>query len=134
MTFKLAEELARDSYHIADWPLCDVRVMNDRQFPWFLLVPKVAGVTEFIDLNEDDQVQLLRESRFLCHWLKAEYSPDKLNVAALGNQVPQLHLHHIARFHADCAWPSPVWGKQAMLPLEEGEVARLQSLFSEITF
>jgi diadenosine tetraphosphate (Ap4A) HIT family hydrolase len=108
--------------------------MNDRQFPWFLLVPKVADVTETIDLSEDDQVQLLRESRFLCHWLKAEYNPDKLNVAALGNQVPQLHLHHIARFHSDCAWPSPVWGKQAMLPLEEGEVARLQSLFSEITF
>lgn len=134
MEFILAPELARDSYHLADWPLCEVRVMNDRQFPWFLLVPKVADVREIIDLSEDEQLQLLRESRFLSHWLKAEYQPDKLNVAALGNQVPQLHVHHIARFQKDIAWPAPVWGKQPMHPLEDGEVARLQSLFADITF
>jgi len=133
MEYTLASELARDSYHLTDWPLCEVRVMNDRQFPWFLLVPKVADVREAIDLSEDDQLQLLRESRFLCLWLKAEYKPDKLNVAALGNQVPQLHVHHIARFQTDVAWPAPVWGKQPMLPLEESEVARLQSVFADIT-
>ena len=134
MEFKLAPELARDSYHLTDWPLCEVRVMNDRQFPWFLLVPKVADVREIIDLTEDDQLQLFSESRFLSHWLKAEYQPDKLNIAALGNQVPQLHVHHLARFQTDAAWPAPVWGKQPMQPLEEGEVARLQSLFADITF
>ncbi|MGM7317523.1 HIT domain-containing protein [Idiomarina sp. ST10R2A5] len=134
MSFTVATELARDSYHLADWPLCEVRVMDDGQFPWFLLVPKVADVREVIDLSEDDQLQLLRESRFLCHWLKAEYQPDKLNVAALGNVVPQLHIHHIARFQNDVAWPAPVWGKQPMQPLNEGEVARLQSVFADITF
>lgn len=134
MEFKLAPELARDSYHLTDWPLCEVRVMNDRQFPWFLLVPKIADAREVIDLTEEQQLQLLRESRFLCHWLKAEYQPDKLNIAALGNQVPQLHVHHIARFQTDVAWPAPVWGKQPMHPLDESEVARLQSLFADITF
>ncbi|MCK7458669.1 HIT family protein [Idiomarina aminovorans] len=134
MEFKLAPELARDSYHLTDWPLCGVRVMNDRQFPWFLLVPKVADVREIIDLTEDNQLQLLNESRFLSHWLKAEYQPDKLNIAALGNHVPQLHVHHLARFQTDVAWPAPVWGKQPMQPLEESEVARLQSLFADITF
>lgn len=134
MEFKLAPELARDSYHLSDWPLCEVRVMDDRQFPWFLLIPKVVGIREMIDLTEDDQNQLLRESRFLCHWLKAEYQPDKLNVAALGNLVPQLHLHHIGRFQTDVAWPAPVWGKQPMHPLQESEVARLKSLFADITF
>ena len=134
MSFTIAQELARDSYHLADWPLCEVRVMDDGQFPWFLLVPKLADVREIIDLSEDDQLQLLRESRFLCHWLKAEYQPDKLNVAALGNVVPQLHVHHIARFQTDVAWPAPVWGKQPMQALNEGEVARLQSVFADITF
>lgn len=134
MSFTIAPELARDSYHLADWPLCEVRVMDDGQFPWFLLVPKVADVREVIDLSEDDQLQLLRESRFLCHWLKAEYQPHKLNVAALGNVVPQLHVHHIARFQTDVAWPAPIWGKQPMQPLNEGEVARLQSVFADITF
>ena len=134
MSFKVATELARDSYHLTDWPLCEVRVMDDGQFPWFLLVPKVADVREVIDLSEDDQLQLLRESRFLCHWLKAEYQPDKLNVAALGNVVPQLHIHHIARFQNDVAWPAPVWGRQPMQALNEGEVARLQSVFADITF
>ena len=134
MSFTIAPELARDSYHLADWPLCEVRVMDDGQFPWFLLVPKVADVREVIDLSEDDQLQLVRESRFLCHWLNAEYQPDKLNVAALGNVVPQLHVHHIARFQSDVAWPAPVWGKQPMQPLNEGEVARLQSVFADITF
>ena len=134
MEFTLAPELARDSYHLTDWPLCEVRVMNDSQFPWFLLVPKVADVREIIDLTEDEQLQLFSESRFLSHWLKAEYQPDKLNIAALGNQVPQLHVHHIARFQTDVAWPAPVWGRQPMHPLEESEVARLQSLFSDITF
>ncbi|MDV6315215.1 HIT family protein [Idiomarina sp. HP20-50] len=134
MEFKLATELARDSYHLTDWPLCEVRVMNDRQFPWFLLIPKIPDVREIIDLTEEQQLQLLRESRFLSQWLKAEYQPDKLNIAALGNQVPQLHVHHLARFQTDVAWPAPVWGKQPMHPLDENEVARLQSLFAEITF
>ena len=134
MSFTIAPELARDSYHLADWPLCEVRVMDNGQFPWFLLVPKVADVREVIDLSEDDQLQLLRESRFLCHWLKAEYQPDKLNVAALGNVVPQLHVHHIARFQTDVAWPAPICGKQPMLPLNDVEVARLQSVFADITF
>ena len=131
--FELHPQLARDSIHLADWPLAQVRVINDANYPWFILVPRVAGVTEVIDLNQSDQQQLWQESAFLSHWLKAEYRPDKLNMAMIGNKVPQLHLHHIARFSDDVAWPDPVWGKFAARPLQEQEVVRLQQLFADLT-
>lgn len=131
--FELHSQLARDSIHLADWPLSQVRVLNDANFPWFILVPRVAQVNEIIDLSEPDQQQLWQESGFLSHWLKAEYRPDKLNVAAIGNKVPQLHLHHIARFSHDPVWPDPVWGKLPAQPLSEDEVVRLQNIFAELT-
>ena len=131
--FELHSQLARDSIHLADWPLSQVRVLNDANFPWFILVPRVAQVNEIIDLSEPDQQQLWQESGFLSHWLKAEYRPDKLNVAAIGNKVLQLHLHHIARFSHDPVWPDPVWGKLPAQPLSEDEVVRLQNIFAELT-
>ena len=132
--FPVAKALLEDSCFLADWPLCQVRVMDDAQYPWFVLIPRVDDVRELCDLTEEQQIQFLHESSFLSHWLKAEYKPDKLNVAALGNRVPQLHVHHIARFMSDAAWPDPVWGKQPMQPLSDKEVARLQELFADITF
>lgn len=131
--FELHPQLAKDSIHLTDWPLSQVRVVNDANYPWFLLVPRVNGVSEAIDLDDDDQQQLWRESTFLSYWLKAEYRPDKLNLAMIGNKVPQLHWHHIARSSSDPAWPDPVWGKFAARPLAEQEVVRLQQIFAELT-
>lgn len=109
--FVLHPQLAADSIWLADWPLCQLRLLNDQQYPWFLLIPRVQGVSDIIDLTDAAQQQLWLESRYLSHWLRSDYQPDKLNIAALGNVVPQLHVHHIGRSRNDVAWPAPVWGK-----------------------
>lgn len=109
--FKLDERLARDSVFVADLSLCRLLLMNEARYPWFILVPRIANARELIDLNPEQEMQLLRESRLLQRYLLDELKAQKLNVAALGNMVPQLHIHHIARFKTDAAWPAPVWGK-----------------------
>jgi diadenosine tetraphosphate (Ap4A) HIT family hydrolase len=114
--FELAAAFERDSVWLADWPLCQLRLQNDANYPWFILIPRRAGMVEIIDLTEADQSQLWRESAHLSVFLKAEFQAKKLNIAALGNMVPQLHLHHIARYETDSAWPAPVWGKIAAVP------------------
>ncbi|MBE0419099.1 HIT domain-containing protein [Pseudoalteromonas nigrifaciens] len=128
-TFELAPELKRDCIELADWPLCKVLLLNDSQYPWFILVPKKAGLKEIIDLSEDEQVTYLRESAKLSHLLMRVFNPDKLNVAALGNMVPQLHIHHIARFTSDAAWPAPVWGKHPAVPYEDEKIATIKAHF-----
>ncbi|KTF11684.1 HIT domain-containing protein [Pseudoalteromonas sp. H105] len=129
--FVLAPELARDCIDVADWPLCKVLLMNDSQYPWFILVPRKAGLKESIDLTESEQVLLMQESAKLSHLLRAVFSPDKLNVAALGNMVPQLHIHHIVRFKNDVAWPAPVWGKHSAVPYEDAQLEKLKSIFTK---
>jgi diadenosine tetraphosphate (Ap4A) HIT family hydrolase len=123
--FTLAPELKRDCIEITDWPLCKVLLMNDANYPWFILVPRVDGVKESIDLNEQQQLQLMQESAQLQKLLKDVFSPDKLNVAALGNMVPQLHIHHIARYKSDIAWPKPVWGLQPADPYSQQDLVSL---------
>ncbi len=98
---------------VTSLPLCDVRLMDNKLFPWLVLVPRVAGASEWIDLDRDQQHQLSDEIAILSHLFKALVTPDKLNVAALGNMVPQLHIHLIARYKGDKAWPNPVWGGPA---------------------
>ncbi|MDQ9092389.1 HIT domain-containing protein [Pseudoalteromonas haloplanktis] len=127
--FSLAPELARDCIEVADWPLCKVLLMNDSQYPWFILVPRQAGLKESIDLSEQDQLVLMQESAKLSLLLKDVFNPDKLNVAALGNMVPQLHIHHIARFKSDAAWPAPVWGKFTAKPYTQGQIELLKQNF-----
>ena len=127
--FQLDERLANDTFQVKELPLCDVRLMNDAQFPWVILVPKVADAREIYQLTEAQQQQLLRESAMVCSALETLFSPTKLNVAALGNVVAQLHIHHIARFQNDCAWPNPVWGRQPTVAYsEEQREERLQAL------
>lgn len=123
--FTLAPELKRDCIEITDWPLCKVLLMNDANYPWFILVPRVDGVKESIDLNEQQQLQLMQESAQLQKLLKDVFSPDKLNVAALGNMVPQLHIHHIARYKSDIAWPKPVWGLKPAEPYSQQDLVSL---------
>src|SRR5215469_12081697 len=107
--FALHPQLACDTFFITDLKLCRVLLMNNGLFPWLILVPKVDGIKELIDLSDTDRHVLMDEISLASEIMKALFSPDKLNIAALGNQVPQLHVHIIARFTHDSAWPNPVW-------------------------
>lgn len=120
--FTLDSRLEADTIPIASWPLCELRMMNDAQYPWLILVPRVTGATELYDLSHAQRQQLDRESILLSQHLMRSFSGDKLNVAALGNVVSQLHIHHIVRFKTDPAWPAPVWGKLPVKAMNQGEV------------
>ena len=109
-SFVLDPKLAADSVSIANLALSDLRLMNDARFPWLLLVPRRAGAVEIIDLAKADRAALFEEITAASAALRTATGCDKLNVAALGNQVRQLHVHVVARFAGDAAWPGPVWG------------------------
>jgi diadenosine tetraphosphate (Ap4A) HIT family hydrolase len=108
--WSLHPQLERDTANIGDLPLSRVQVINDANYPWLLLVPRRPDVTEVIDLDEVAQAQLMTEIARVSRALREVTQCHKLNVAALGNAVPQLHVHIIARFRNDAAWPKPVWG------------------------
>ncbi|WP_252106203.1 MULTISPECIES: HIT domain-containing protein [unclassified Halomonas] len=110
-TFELDSRLAADTLSLADLPLCRALLMNDARYPWVILVPRRQGVREIFELSSDDQTQLHRETTALGQALHLAFQGDKLNVAALGNVVSQLHVHLVVRFEQDDAWPAPVWGK-----------------------
>lgn len=112
--FNLHPQLAKDTFLVGEFPLTTCRLMNDCQFPWLILIPRVAGVKELYELSQYDQAQFLRESSWLSSQLAKTFQADKMNIAALGNQVPQLHFHHIVRYQNDVAWPNPVWGRPAI--------------------
>lgn len=121
--FTLHPQLAADTWHIASLPLCDVLLMNDANYPWLILVPRVADARELLDLDEDDRTRAWREIDLAAQALRGLFTPDKLNIAALGNMVSQLHVHVIARFKSDAAWPKPVWGAQPARPYPTAELA-----------
>ena len=108
--WSLHPQLDRDTASLGDLPLSRVLVMNDANYPWVILVPRRADITEVIDLDETEQTQLMTEVTRVARALRALTACHKLNIAALGNAVPQLHVHVIARFRTDAAWPKPVWG------------------------
>jgi diadenosine tetraphosphate (Ap4A) HIT family hydrolase len=110
MAWSLHPQLAADTVPVGDLALTRVLLANDANFPWLILVPRRPDLVELIDLPEDAQVQLLSEVAASARVLKGITECEKLNIAALGNQVPQLHVHVIARRHSDAAWPKPVWG------------------------
>lgn len=124
--FVLHERLAADCVVLGDLPLSRVLLARDGRYPWLILVPRHAGLREIHHLCEADQQQLMRESCTLGRLMETVLSPDKLNVAALGNLVSQLHLHHIARFTGDDAWPGPIWGRFEAQPYDniEAEAGR----------
>jgi diadenosine tetraphosphate (Ap4A) HIT family hydrolase len=101
--------LERDTRAIGDLPLCRVLLSRDANYPWLLLVPRRSGAVEIVDLDEADRAQLTGEMATASHALKTLTACDKLNIAAIGNVVAQLHVHVIARFRTDAAWPKPVW-------------------------
>ena len=109
--FTLDPQLEGDSLPLLELDLCTVRLMNDANYPWILMVPKQDGLAELIDLSVDDHHKLTDEIRLVSTALQQVTACDKLNVAALGNMVRQLHIHVVARFEGDAAWPGPIWGK-----------------------
>lgn len=135
--FTLDPRLRNDTITLGCFPLSLLLMMNDRTYPWLILVPQREGVREIYELAVQDQQQLLHESGHLAKAMVSLYRPDKLNIAALGNVVPQLHLHHVARFRHDPAWPAPVWGKAPAVPYPPDELAaardRLVPMFSDFT-
>jgi diadenosine tetraphosphate (Ap4A) HIT family hydrolase len=128
-TWQLDHRLADDTTPVLDLSLCEVRLMDDANHPWLVLVPKVSHAIEIIDLSSEQRDQLTREIDQAARALKTLFKPDKLNVAALGNQVAQLHIHVIARYHTDIAWPRPVWGAANARPYSPEElVTRVTAL------
>ena len=123
-------QLADDCIHLGRFRLCHLLLMNDRNYPWYILVPDRVDIREIYQLDGADRRQLLDESCLLSEFLMHEFDGDKLNVAALGNQVPQLHLHHIVRYENDPAWPGPVWGRQTPLPYTDEALDEIRSLFA----
>ena len=112
-TFELDARLAADSLFVADGPLSQVRLMDDARWPWLVLVPRVEGASEWIDLDGNQQRLLLAEVNLVSRLLREEAGVDKLNLGALGNIVRQLHVHLVGRHEGDAAWPGPVWGSGA---------------------
>lgn len=110
---ELHPQLQQDCLVVGRFPLCQLLLLRDANYPWFVLVPDRDAISEIYQLSDADQQQLLRESTTLSRALVAAFAPDKLNIAALGNIVPQLHLHHVVRYTSDPAWPAPVWGRVA---------------------
>jgi diadenosine tetraphosphate (Ap4A) HIT family hydrolase len=109
--WSLHPQLINDTHSVGDLPLSRVLIIKDANYPWVILVPRKQGVTEILDLLPDDQIRLMGEIARAGAALKEITACDKLNIAALGNVVPQLHVHVIARSKSDMAWPHPVWGK-----------------------
>jgi diadenosine tetraphosphate (Ap4A) HIT family hydrolase len=129
IAFTLDPRLAGDTVLVGDLPLSRLLLMNDARFPWLILVPRRAGLRDLIDLSRDDQHVLLDEINRCSHVLHALDKPDKLNVAALGNVVAQLHVHVVARRVSDDAWPRPVWGVGERDPYSRDALdARLSAL------
>lgn len=120
--FDMDSRLQQDSLVLGDFPLCRLLLSKDANYPWFILVPKRAGVSELFDLSQEDQAQLWKETTYLAEALKREFAADKMNVATLGNVVSQMHMHVIVRHQDDPAWPAPVWGKVPAVGYAAGQV------------
>ena len=127
--WSLHAQLQNDTIDIGDLPLSRVLVIKDANYPWLLLVPRREGAIEIIDLDEVEQAQLTTEVSRVARALKDVSKCDKLNIAALGNVVPQLHVHVIARRKGDAAWPRPVWG---VVPPRPHDAEEVQNFISAI--
>ncbi len=120
--FTLHPQLAKDSVFVSKLKLCRVLLITDATYPWLVLVPERRDIREIHQLDDEDQQVLMQEISFVAESLEALVDADKMNVAALGNMVPQLHVHIIARFEGDPAWPAPVWGAVPKTPYEKHQL------------
>lgn len=124
--FTLDQRLHNDTFHLGDLPLCRVLLMNDSRFPWLILVPRTADISEVFELSATQQAQLWAETTQVANALKTEFNADKMNLATLGNVVKQLHMHVVARYATDAAWPTPVWGNGTAQPYTPEQLASIQ--------
>jgi len=116
-------QLLQDCVVIGRFPLCHLLLMKDANYPWLILVPDRDDISEIFQLPPEDQQQLMKESSQLAETLAAKFQADKINIAALGNMVPQLHIHHVVRYQDDAAWPAPIWGTVPVKPYTESELS-----------
>ena len=130
--FDLDPRLAADSVEIGTLKLCCVRLMNDHRYPWLILIPQAQNMSEISDLSEADSLVLMREIRMVSTAMEELFRPQKLNIGALGNIVPQLHIHIIARHDDDPAWPGPVWGHASAEPYDEKQLENLRSIIKDV--
>lgn len=128
MNFQLHPQLQQDCIFIGRLELCRLLMMNDSQYPWFILVPEIADLTELYQLTPAQRNLLMEESCFLAKNLADLFHADKMNIANIGNIVSQLHIHHIVRYSTDSAWPAPVWGKFAAVPYTQAQMMERISL------
>lgn len=133
--FQLDIRLKNDTLRIGSFELSEVLLIKDSNYPWVILVPHVEGITEIYQLTESEQTILLQESSFVAQKMHQYFHADKMNIAAIGNMVSQLHLHHVARYETDITWPNPVWGAKPAKPYQQDELkemaATLTQLFAE---
>lgn len=129
--FRLHPRLEQDCEQLGRFTLCRLLLMRDMNYPWCILVPEREGVTEIFQLSDDDQRQLMRESSLLAETMARLFNADKMNIAALGNVVPQLHVHHIARRRDDPAWPDPIWGKLPARPYAADQLLQRTAVLHE---
>lgn len=127
--FKLDERLAADTVEITRWPLCRVLLMNDANYPWLVLVPARPDLRDVIDLPALERHTLMDEIARAGEALRAMFKPHKLNVASLGNQVAQLHVHVVARSMTDAAWPKPIWGVAPTRPYDAAALSAFKERF-----
>ena len=131
--------LIQGSFHILNWPLCELRLKDHRDYPWLILIPRVQHAVELFDLSESHQSQLMQEMVYAAKTLKLHFGADKMNCGALGNIVTQLHVHVIARYQGDAAWPYSVWRPElteVTYPPEEAEacITQLRKLLENASF
>ena len=119
--FALHPRLAEDTLEVVNLPLCRVLLMNDRTIPWLILVPAREGLVEMHHLTRADRATLMEEMALAAAVLEKRHAPHKINIGALGNLVPQLHVHVLARYREDRAWPGPVWGALGGAPYPPAE-------------
>ncbi|GAB3485573.1 HIT family protein [Azotobacter salinestris] len=124
--FALDSRLQQDTLPIGDFPLCRLLLMKDAHYPWFILVPRREEVVELFQLDAEDQRALWQETSELAEILKDTFGADKMNVAALGNVVSQLHMHVIVRRRDDAAWPAPVWGRHPAQPYTDEQITAIR--------
>lgn len=133
--FVLDQRLLQDTLPVGDFPLSRLLLSNDSQYPWFILVPRRADISEIFQLPDAEQDQLWKETTVLSRALSQLFQADKMNVGALGNVVSQLHMHVIVRYKHDIAWPAPVWGKHPAVPYSAEQaadiLARLKTVLTE---
>ena len=131
--FTLHDRLKADTLKVTRLKLCQVLLMNDQNYPWFILVPERADITEIHHLAPSDQLQLMSEINTVSQAVEKTFTPNKINVAALGNMVSQLHIHITARYHSDPAWPNPIWGHIPAVPYSsDAGKTRIKSFLSNL--